>query len=117
MSKNKNETVEFEGKEYQVSHLKIQNTKELESLIEDVKGKDIYLTGTPVHSYFASKKSSKEINVICLISILGLIVLSKIFFRLYTCFWKTSRLNICIFNFSYRNKPGLCAALFLRCRR
>ena len=81
MSKNKNETVEFEGKEYQVSHLKIQNTKELESLIEDVKGKDIYLTGTPVHSYFASKKSSKEINVICLISILGLIVLSKIFFR------------------------------------
>lgn len=81
ISKNKNEAAEFEGKTYQVSRLKIQNTKELESLIEDVKGKDIYLTGTPVHSYFASKKSSKEINIICIISILGLIVLSKIFFH------------------------------------
>jgi len=80
-SKQKDEEQEFEGKTYYLSHVKVQNNKELEKLIDEVKDKDVYLTGTPVHSYFAAKKSAFEINIICLVSILALIFLAKIFFH------------------------------------
>ena len=72
---------EFEGKYYAVSHFKIQNDDELKTLIKEAEGKSIYLTGTPVHSYFASTKSNNEINFICIISTLALILLAKFYFR------------------------------------
>ena len=71
-----------DGKSYEIINLKVEpnlalspnllNT-EVKKLIDiqkeftdnDVK---IYLTGTPIHSYYASSKSIKEINIICIIS-------------------------------------------------
>ncbi len=72
---------EFGGKYYSVSHFKIQNNNELKTLINAAEGKNIYLTGTPVHSYFASTKSNNEINFICIISTLALVLLCKFYFR------------------------------------
>lgn len=72
---------EFDGKYYGVEHLKIQNNKDLKTIVEAAQGKSIYLTGTPVHSYFASNKSGFEINIICLISTLVLVFLCKYYFR------------------------------------
>lgn len=72
---------EFGGKYYAVSHFKVQNNNELKTLIDAAKGKSIYLTGTPVHSYFASTKSNNEINYICIISTLALVLLCKFYFR------------------------------------
>ena len=72
---------EFDGKYYGVEHLKIQNNKDMKTIVEAAQGKSIYLTGTPVHSYFASNKSGFEINIICLISTLVLVFLCKYYFR------------------------------------
>ena len=72
---------EFEGKYYGVEHLKVQNNKDMKTIVESAQGKSIYLTGTPVHSYFASNKSGFEINIICLISTLVLVFLCKYYFR------------------------------------
>ncbi len=72
---------EWNGKYYSVLHKEIKNNNELKEIIEKSSGKNIYLTGTPVHSYFASAKSNLEINVICLISLLGLIFLCKFYFK------------------------------------
>ena len=72
---------EFDGKYYGVEHLKVQNNKDVKTIVEYAQGKPIYLTGTPVHSYFASNKSGFEINIICLISTLVLVFLCKYYFR------------------------------------
>lgn len=58
---------------------KIINTKEkIEQKYKDTK---IYLTGSPVHTYYASSKSMKEINLICLLSSLFIILICKFYFR------------------------------------
>ena len=41
----------------------------------------IYITGTPVHSNITSQKSSFEINLICIISTIALILLCKFYFK------------------------------------
>lgn len=41
----------------------------------------IYLTGTPIHSYYASSESIVEINVICILSLLFIIGLCRYYFR------------------------------------
>lgn len=43
----------------------------------DVK---IYLTGAPVHSYYASSKSMKEINLICILSSIFIFALFRFYF-------------------------------------
>lgn len=72
------------GKYYDIINLKVEENlalspnlmnEEVKKLIEiqnsftDEKTK-VYLTGTPVHSYYASAKSIKEINLMCIISTL-----------------------------------------------
>lgn len=76
-----NDTKEFGGKYYSVLHAQVNSNDELEQIIEAAKGKTIYLTGTPVHSYYASKKSNIEINIICIISTLALAALCRFYFR------------------------------------
>lgn len=41
----------------------------------------IYLAGAPVHTYYASSKSMKEINIICILSSLFVIFLCKFYFK------------------------------------
>lgn len=41
----------------------------------------IYLTGTPVHSYYASSRSMTEINIICILSSLFIIAIAYFYFR------------------------------------
>lgn len=71
----------YQGKYYSVSHFDIQNNQDLHSIIDYANGKNIYLTGTPIHSYFAAKKSNLEINIICFISTLLLLILCKFYFH------------------------------------
>ena len=70
------------GKFYEIINLKVEKelalspslmNKEVKNLI-DLKEKqsnelvNVYLTGAPVHSYYASARSMNEINIICIIS-------------------------------------------------
>lgn len=43
----------------------------------------IYLAGAPVHTYYASSKSMKEINIICILSSLFVILLCKFYFKTF----------------------------------
>lgn len=45
-----------------------------------VDGVKIYLTGTPIHSYYASSRSMLEINLICILSVIFLLGLFKYYF-------------------------------------
>lgn len=77
---------EYQGKFYSSAQVEINNNKELENILNKQKQLDdgkIYLTGTPIHSYLASKNSSLEINIICIISTLALILLCKFYFKSY----------------------------------
>lgn len=91
---NNSEMKEYKGKYYTVIPLKIiaeekNFNSEISKLItvqkeiNSNKNGHVYLTGTPIHSYFASTKSVKEINIICFISILALIWLCKYYFKSY----------------------------------
>ena len=80
------EIKEYQGKFYSSTQVEIDNNKELENILNKQKQLDdgkIYLTGTPIHSYLASKNSSFEINIICIISTLALILLCKFYFKSY----------------------------------
>ena len=80
------EIKEYQGKFYSSAQIEINNNKELENILNKQKQLDdgkIYLTGTPIHSYLASKNSSLEINIICIISTLALILLCKFYFKSY----------------------------------
>lgn len=60
-----------------------EEVKRLVILKKELSTKDvkIYLTGTPVHSYYASTKSAGEINLICILSSLFIIGLIYFYFR------------------------------------
>lgn len=60
-----------------------EEVKRLVILQKELSTKDvkIYLTGTPVHSYYASTKSAEEINLICILSSLFIIGLIYFYFR------------------------------------
>ena len=45
------------------------------------EGVKIYIAGAPVHTYYASSKSMKEINLICVLSSLFIILLCKFYFN------------------------------------
>ncbi len=59
-----------------------KEVKKLVQLQDNFKSDDvkIYLTGTPIHSYYASSRSILEINIICILSTLFVIGLVYIFF-------------------------------------
>lgn len=86
-----NNTKEFNGKYYSKIFLKVTNpktlNKDLKTLIkfqqkcnkkEDIK---VYLTGTPIHTFVTSHKSSFEINIICIISFLLIMFICKKYFN------------------------------------
>lgn len=85
------EISEFEGKFYTKQQLSLKNTEnssaeiaQLLKLQKEFNAKNngqIYITGTPVHSYITSQKSSFEINLICIISTIALILLCKFYFK------------------------------------
>lgn len=54
--------------------------KEFKDINKDVK---IYLSGSPIHTYYASSKSMKEINIICLLSSLFIVFLCKFYFKTF----------------------------------
>ncbi len=60
-----------------------ERMKELAALKDAVSGEDvkIYIAGAPVHTYYASSKSMTEINLICLLSSLFIILLCKFYFN------------------------------------
>lgn len=60
-----------------------EEVKRLVIIQKELSTKDvkIYLTGTPVHSYYASTKSAGEINLICILSSLFIIGLIYFYFR------------------------------------
>lgn len=74
-------TAEYNGKYYAISHLDIQNDSDIKELAKKAEHKSVYLTGTPIHSYFTSAKSNIEINIICIISSIALILLCKFYFK------------------------------------
>lgn len=56
----------------------IKNKDSVEKEYKDVK---VYLCGSPVHTFYASSKSMKEINIICFLSSLFIILLCKFYFK------------------------------------
>ena len=79
-----NEDREFEGKYYSVIHKEIETNKDVQKMLDiqkSVQDAKIYLAGTPIHSYITSTKSNIEINIICVISTLALILLCKFYFK------------------------------------
>ena len=52
-----------------------------DSIETNHKDVTIYLTGIPVHTYYASSKSMTEINIICVLSSLFIILLCRFYFR------------------------------------
>ena len=61
--------------------------KEVVSAKQKIENKNpdiqIYLTGAPVHTYYASSKSMVEINLICILSILFIVMLCKFYFKTF----------------------------------
>lgn len=89
------ESVTYNDKYYNILSLEVKNDKALSPELLNGKIKklvdlqyklsdddaNIYLTGAPVHSYYASSKSMIEINIICLLSTLFIIGLCYYYFR------------------------------------
>ena len=79
------ETAEFNlKKELALSptllNIEMKKLVELKDSLSD-KETQVYLAGSPVHTYFASSKSMREINLICIISSLFIILLCKFYFN------------------------------------
>ena len=75
------ETKEFNGKYYALIHADSKDIQKILDKKAGVKEGNVYLTGAPVHSFFTASKSVFEINLICLISTLGLVLLAKYYFK------------------------------------
>lgn len=75
------EDKEFNGKYYSLIHADSKDLQKILDEKEKITSGNIYLTGAPVHSFFTASKSVFEINLICVISALGLILLAKYYFK------------------------------------
>ncbi len=69
-----------EGLSPELSNIKIDELVSLKTELSDDKCK-IYLSGSPVHSYYTSKKSTAEINIICILSTLLILSLMYFYFK------------------------------------
>ena len=84
MELQKENEVIYRGKYYFVQNYKLKDNKEIEKFYNLAgASENIYLTGTPIHSYITSKKCIKEINIICIFSAVVLILLCKFYFRTF----------------------------------
>lgn len=95
IQKPSEEKLERNGKYYDYLSLKIkeenglspdtcnQKIKELIKLQKTLNTNNtrIYLSGTPIHSFYASQKSTANINIICILSIIMIFVLTYIYFK------------------------------------
>ena len=93
------ELTELDGKYYAVSKFNFKeeialspsllNTemkkiiKARNKLVKENNNVNIYITGSPIHTFYASSKSMKEINIICVLSALFIILICKFYFRSY----------------------------------
>lgn len=85
------ETISFNDKYYKVLNYEFSEktslspsllNKEVKKIINLQKDfPNVYLTGTPIHSYAASSRSITEINIICILSALFVIALCMYYFR------------------------------------
>lgn len=85
----------FDGKYYDFLNIKLKDKQGLspdlsnKKIAEIVnlqkkfsnKNSQIYLAGTPIHSYYTSRKSMVSINIICLLSTLLIIFLTYFYFK------------------------------------
>lgn len=90
-----NGSVFYNGKFYNIVMLEVDTdlalspnllndeVKKLIDLQEEFSNSDVkvYMTGTPVHSYYASSRAMAEINIMCIISTLFVIVLIYFYFK------------------------------------
>ena len=95
LGNDNSDTLEYNGKHYKFLSLEVNNNialspdivnkkiKELTRLQSEMSNSDvkIYLTGTPIHSYYASSKSMIEINIICALSSLFILAICYFYFR------------------------------------
>ena len=74
MQKEVRYNADFGGKGYAVLNLQnVKNKSDIKKLFDlqkkySAEGKKVYLTGSPVHSFYTSERSANEINVIALLS-------------------------------------------------
>lgn len=77
---------ELNGKGYAVLNIKTNDKNNIKKLFElqkkysDISQK-VYLTGSPIHSFYTSEHSSREINIIAVISTFFVLGLSYFYFR------------------------------------
>lgn len=91
--------IERDGVFYEIINLRIKDeialspsllNKEIKKVVsakqkieKDIPDTTIYLSGAPVHTYYASSKSMVEINIICCLSMLFIILLCKLYFKTF----------------------------------
>lgn len=89
------DSIEHNGKYYRILSLEVNDKialspdvvnnkiKDLTNLQSKISNKDvqIYLTGTPIHSYYASSRSMLEINIICLLSSIFILAICYFYFH------------------------------------
>ena len=90
-----NEITEDDGKYYDFLTLKIKDdqglspdlvNKKISELVKvqkslTDKNSQVYLAGSPIHSYYTSQKSIADINLICILSTLMIVFLTYYYFR------------------------------------
>lgn len=86
MQKEVRYRTDFGGKGYAVLNLKNLQKSDMKRLFElqkkySVENKNVYLTGSPVHSFYTSERSANEINVIALLSTIFVLSLIYYYFR------------------------------------
>ncbi len=75
------DTKEYGGKFYSLLRVTTDNPAPIIEKQKSIKTGKVYLTGTPIHSYITSTKSNTEINIICIISSLAILLLAKLCFK------------------------------------
>ncbi|MBQ3641330.1 MMPL family transporter [bacterium] len=69
-----------EGLSPELSNKKVKEIVDLQHKLSDSSVK-IYLSGSPIHSYYTSKQSVKDINIICFLSVLLILGLTYRYFK------------------------------------
>lgn len=69
-----------DGLSPKISNIKIGSLVNIQNKISD-KNSKVYLAGSPVHSYYTSKNSARNINIICIISSILICLLTYFYFR------------------------------------
>ncbi|MBR6163178.1 hypothetical protein IKQ26_04750 [bacterium] len=87
LSNNRDKKSTIDNKNYDILDLKLrQNTDRVKDLILlrknfEGEGTKIYLTGTPVHTYYTSTSANLTVNVICALITLLIVGLTWVYFK------------------------------------